>query len=932
MTVEPRFFLQRTERAQFLVDNLNLPKASGVEDAVWEEFQLDHLNDDSIFGIRNKSRQIANSFLFAAEAVADAILEKRDSIFSSINKEEAKEKIRYAKAVYENLEIGGLPKLKFENQLNLEFETGVRLTSFPARPVRGRPKSNWYGDEFAHIQRVREIYRGSLPIMSKGGRIRIGSSPLGASDLFWEICTDVKQYPHYSRKTTPWWEVQAFCKNVQLAINLAPKLNTSERVEFFGKDRIKALFSNMPVEDFQQEFECHLAETLVKLANGTDKEVFQLDIGDMLVYNCNGIMKECEVITMKKTGIKEIIQITTESGTELKASVGHKVKTSVGKTLIEKANDLTYVFTRNFDKSKKAALARIIAYNLGDGTIAERREKYIRKDGTESIYKPYFQASFYSKSKDDLEFIAEDIVNSGLSDRKPNVLFKKGSRKEFDSHQLHLSRKPVDKLIKNGCVVGKKTLVDFEVPEWIKASDISIKSEFLASLWGAEGTTPTISYEKRNKVCKVPRLTMWWKRKGLGDNFFADLQKLHLDCGVETSLSKSGSGENYRYNLYVKSGVENFIKFFDKIGYRYALGKERLSFLWKFYLRAYRFEPQERKRQVVQMKNQGSSFSAIGKEIGLTAQAAHSIYHREIPKKPSTSFPTFDEWVKPRFENNILSLKVASIEVLPEQPVYNITVDSPDHSYLLADGLDNYNCAFVDESTAWITYKEIKANQSVDQNGDDECLHVKASARNSEIDEVLAAIDDFCELIRENKIEHAFGIGVDIGRTRHATEISANGLGQFGRFPLRLQLTLNNCDFDSQEAVLRKLFNQVPFVGAEIDREGIGRQLAERMSQEYPFKVISSQFTNETKKVWATDLKMLFSKRQIPIPINRDLENQIHSIKKIISPSKNLIFDTERNEKHHADKFWSLALSVSAARRVWLIDDSEPIGSVSFNP
>jgi phage FluMu gp28-like protein len=77
-------------------------------------------------------------------------------------------------------------------------------------------------------------------------------------------------------------------------------------------------------------------------------------------------------------------------------------------------------------------------------------------------------------------------------------------------------------------------------------------------------------------------------------------------------------------------------------------------------------------------------------------------------------------------------------------------------------------------------------------------------------------------------------------------------------------------------------------------------------------------------------MKMLFQKRLIPIPKDRDLAYQIHSIKKTVTASRNLVFDTEKNEKHHADKFWALALAVSAARREWITDDLPFVGTHVF--
>jgi phage FluMu gp28-like protein len=245
-----------TERCEFLIDNLDLPAASGVETARWEPYQLAHLSDDSVFRIEDKSRQIAWSFTVAVEAVADAVLTGRGTVFVSINLDEAMEKIRYARACYENLQIGGLPRLVRDNELSLEFDNGARLLSLPSRPPRGKARMNVVLDEFAHVQHDRDIYKAALPIISKGGRLRIGSSPLGASGVFWELFTQsLQRYPGYSRRYTPWWAVQAFCVDVRAASRQAPNLPTAARVEHFGNDRIKAIFANMLLEDFQQEYE-----------------------------------------------------------------------------------------------------------------------------------------------------------------------------------------------------------------------------------------------------------------------------------------------------------------------------------------------------------------------------------------------------------------------------------------------------------------------------------------------------------------------------------------------------------------------------------------------------------------------------------------------------------------------------------------------------
>ena len=478
-------------RSLFLVENLNLERATGVEGARWEHFQLDHLNDDGLMRIEAKSRQIAWSWTVAAEAVAEAVNDATPTTFVSINLEEAKEKIRYSRQIFESLEIGNLPKLKTDNQLELEFTNGARIISHPSKPPRGKAKMNVVLDEFAHVQRDRRIYGGSFPIIAKGGRIRIGSSPMGASGLFWEIFRDPKgDFPGYRRKKTPWWEVQYFCSNVKEARRLAPTMRTAERVEMFGTDRLKALFSNAPREDFQQEFEAE----------------------------------------------------------------------------------------------------------------------------------------------------------------------------------------------------------------------------------------------------------------------------------------------------------------------------------------------------------------------------------------------------------------------------------------------------FVDEVTAWITWDEIHDAQQ-DPN---EYQCKLATMHDNEPEPVFDAIDELAELLRERKVEGVFAGGMDVGRYRNLSEIFLVGLSTTQSYPLRLALSLDNVPFETQKAVVRRMLRALPVTGLLIDRNGLGENVAEDLSGEFPGKVRGVEFTMQHKKLWATDAKMLIQKGKTPLPVDREMANQIHSVKRLVTAARNMVFDTARNEKHHADKFWAWALALAAALTDWY-DEPELPGTGGYS-
>ena len=252
-----------TERAEFLVECLDLPAASQVENAKWEPFQINHLNDDSTLRIEDKARQIAWSFVVAAEGVANAMLYGESTVFVSINHEEAAEKVRYAKLVYENLNIGGLPRLITDNVFGLEFDNRSRIKSLPSKQPRGKARMHIVLDEFAHVMHDDKIYAASTPIIARGGRLRIGSSPMGAGGKHWEISQqELRAYPGFTRVTTPWWKVKSFCKDGILPAD-AEGMTTAERVERYGNDAIRLLYENNLLDDFQQEHECiYVDETI----------------------------------------------------------------------------------------------------------------------------------------------------------------------------------------------------------------------------------------------------------------------------------------------------------------------------------------------------------------------------------------------------------------------------------------------------------------------------------------------------------------------------------------------------------------------------------------------------------------------------------------------------------------------------------------------
>jgi len=252
---------------KFLVENLlDLEGATGDEQATWEDFQLDYLNlcrkgKQPPLAI-TKTRQCGFSFLLAAEAIARAVLVPGSlTNIVSINKDEAEEKIRYARQINECLHPDvRVAKWSTDNRGELETTTGSRIRSHACTPPRGRPGANHRLDEVAHYQKPQLIYNAAVPGITRKGSIVCGSSPWVLGGFHYELMEEPAKYPDYVRMWVPWWHVRGMCTDIATAREAAPGMQTQERVERFGSERLMFLYRNMPLESFQVEFELAYAD------------------------------------------------------------------------------------------------------------------------------------------------------------------------------------------------------------------------------------------------------------------------------------------------------------------------------------------------------------------------------------------------------------------------------------------------------------------------------------------------------------------------------------------------------------------------------------------------------------------------------------------------------------------------------------------------
>lgn len=207
-----------------------------------------------------------------------------------------------------------------------------------------------------------------------------------------------------------------------------------------------------------------------------------------------------------------------------------------------------------------------------------------------------------------------------------------------------------------------------------------------------------------------------------------------------------------------------------------------------------------------------------------------------------------------------------------------------------------YECKFIDEATAFLTFELITWAESE-----------------------TATHDMPLEKLRDRELY----LGMDIGRKRDLSVIwIAERVGDV--LVTRVVKEMFRYPFAAQREIL---FNYLEVVRrAAIDATGLGMQLAEEASERFGYKVEPVTFTASIKEDLAYKTLIKFQDRLIRIPIDPKIRNDLHSVKKVVTAAGNIRFDAERTENSHADRFWALALAIHAAENRVYEFDYETIG------
>ncbi len=193
-----------------------------------------------------------------------------------------------------------------------------------------------------------------------------------------------------------------------------------------------------------------------------------------------------------------------------------------------------------------------------------------------------------------------------------------------------------------------------------------------------------------------------------------------------------------------------------------------------------------------------------------------------------------------------------------------------------------YECQFVDEATSWLTYDLI-----------DGCEDPAAPG------------------------EYQGGpvyVGMDFAARGDLTVIAV--LEKVGDVLwLRELLELRATSFAQQLAELDRVMRGYRVIRAALDQTGLGEMPVQEARRRHgAYRVEGVLFTPARKLDMATALRDAMEDRRLRLPGgNPALRADLHSVQRVAGPTGAPRLVAERSDGSHADRFWALALAVSAS-------------------
>ena len=197
-------------------------------------------------------------------------------------------------------------------------------------------------------------------------------------------------------------------------------------------------------------------------------------------------------------------------------------------------------------------------------------------------------------------------------------------------------------------------------------------------------------------------------------------------------------------------------------------------------------------------------------------------------------------------------------------------------------------CEFVDEATAFLTYEQIC-----------EC-EKQELPRDLDLDELRSLKGDVV-------------VGIDIGRKHDLTVIWAFAVREHRLESLGM-LELAKMPFREQFEAASNVICQRCVRRCAVDASGLGMQLAEELVTRFGDHTVEAcTLSGPFKEQIASRMRNRFIDKLIRIPVDEQIRNDLHSVRKTVTSAGNVRLDAPREDGSHADRFWAAALACHAA-------------------
>ncbi|AAB98677.1 TPA: RNA-splicing ligase RtcB [Methanocaldococcus jannaschii] len=352
------------------------------------------------------------------------------------------------------------------------------------------------------------------------------------------------------------------------------------------------------------------------------------------------------------------------------------------------------------DNKNIGIIARLLGFAFGDGSI-------VKENGDrERLY-----VAFYGK-RETLIKIREDLEKLGIKasriySRKREVEIRNAYGDEYTSLCEDNSIKITSKAFalfmhKLGMPIGKKTEQIYKIPEWIKKAPKWVKRNFLAGLFGADGSRAVF----KNYTPLPINLTMS-KSEELKENileFLNEIKLLLAEFDIESMIYeiKSLDGRvSYRLAIVGEESIKNFL---GRINYEYSGEKKVIGLLAYEYLRRKDIAKEIRKKCIKRAKELYKKGVTVSEMLKMDEFRNEFISKRLIERavyenldeddvRISTKFPKFEEFIeKYGVIGGFVIDKIKEIEEISyDSKLYDVGIVSKEHNFI-ANSIVVHNC------------------------------------------------------------------------------------------------------------------------------------------------------------------------------------------------------------------------------------------------